>query len=247
MPETPVRFQCRHILASGRRCASPSLRHEAFCYFHHASRRPIPQSEIQARRGHQSTFTLPSLEDRTSIQLALHQILTRIASNDLDPKRAGLLLYGLQIAASNLPKEPAVQPPQIEEILYDETHGPIAPESEFHAAPREKTLEQILREQWARDEEQEAERAKQQAAKDQAAEERFLARKDDDPNTLPTLQAVAALLPTNHYPLPTVFRSTPKPNPMKILQKNGGGGTRTNVNAKARLLSAYFPLIAEAR
>ena len=105
MPETQPepRQHCRHIHASGHRCGSPSLRAQPFCYFHHTSRRPIPQTELDRRRGHQATFAIGSLEDRTSIQLTLAEILHRIATHDLDPRRAGLLLYGLQIAASNLP------------------------------------------------------------------------------------------------------------------------------------------------
>jgi hypothetical protein len=43
------------------------------------------------------------LEDRASIQLSIAEVLSRLAANDLDPKRAGLLLYGLQIASCNLP------------------------------------------------------------------------------------------------------------------------------------------------
>jgi hypothetical protein len=43
-------------------------------------------------------------EDRSAIQLAIGEVLRRIASNDIDPHRAGLLLYGLQIASLNLPK-----------------------------------------------------------------------------------------------------------------------------------------------
>ena len=173
MPETqtetqPVqpRFQCRHIHASGHRCASPSLRRETFCYFHHTTRKPISQKDLDHRRGHQAAFALPPTEDRTAIQLAIDEVLRRIAANDIDPKRAGLLLYGLQIASSNLPKpmqtkaQPAQpQPEPVEEIVDDEAHGPLAPIAEFQSAPREKGLYEILMEQWAKDAEDAAARA----------------------------------------------------------------------------------------
>lgn len=45
---------------------------------------------------------LPLLEDANSIQLALTQVLNALLQNHIDPKRAGLALYGLQIASSNL-------------------------------------------------------------------------------------------------------------------------------------------------
>ena len=154
---TAARMQCRHILASGHRCASPVLRNEEFCYYHHTTRGAAAKAEIQARRGQQSIFDLPELEDRTSIQLAIAEILRRIASHALDTRRAGLLLYGLQIASSNLPRPAAAQksdrraPEQVAEITLDETHGPIAPAAEITIAERDKSLEQILLEQWHRD------------------------------------------------------------------------------------------------
>ncbi len=124
---TPM--QCRHVFTDGHRCLGHCLRHEPFCYFHHTARRPISNPAARRRRG--TTFTLPELEDRASIQLALSEILQRIAANDLDPKRAGHLLYGLQIAASLLPKlDPKAQPKSVSEITHDEELGDLAPAAE---------------------------------------------------------------------------------------------------------------------
>jgi hypothetical protein len=136
MPEitesTPM--QCRHVFTDGRRCAAACLRHEPFCYYHHTTRRPI--ANLPARRRRSATFTLPELEDRASIQLALSEILQRIASNDIDPKRAGHLLFGLQIATSLLPKpDPkAKTPPRtVSEITHDEELGDLAPAQQVGA------------------------------------------------------------------------------------------------------------------
>ncbi len=142
---------------------------------------------------------MPELEDRTSIQLALQEILSLLASNNLDPKRAGLLLYGLQIASSNLPRQTPQQlesqPDPIEDILFDDLHGPIAPEAEYQTTPGRKTLEQILREQWAQDDLDEA--ARQRVPHDHEAEgEVIVGEIPPPPQTLPTLQAVAAPTPT---------------------------------------------------
>jgi len=100
MSSTDTRMQCRHVLLSGLRCGSPALQKEYFCYYHHSTRKPV--ENLRERRAHQSTFVLPALEDRTSIQLALGEILARIADHTLDTKRAGLLLQTLQVAKSNL-------------------------------------------------------------------------------------------------------------------------------------------------
>ncbi len=100
------RYQCRHIRANGRRCAGRALRNEPFCYYHQSTRRPA-QDPRQPRYpdADREPFSLPVLEDRAAIQLAISQVLARIAANDLDPKRAGLLLYGLQVATAALARE----------------------------------------------------------------------------------------------------------------------------------------------
>jgi len=124
-PETePTQFQCRHIFTDGRRCDSPAIRGpegaDSFCYYHHNSRRPIQDAPTRRRR--QSRFALPNPEDRSAIQQALGQVLQKIASNDIDPRRAGLLLYGLQIASLNLLKSRPDEPPA--EIVSEVTHDP---------------------------------------------------------------------------------------------------------------------------
>ena len=142
--ETPKQYQCRHIFTDGRRCASPCLRQEDFCYYHHTTRKPV--ANPHQRRSRRSTFHLPLPEDRSAIQPSIGQVLQRIASNDIDPRRAGLLLYGLQIASLNLPKpEPTATPNQaepetVEEITIDPTLGVLAPRAEVSKPKHAKAL-----------------------------------------------------------------------------------------------------------
>jgi hypothetical protein len=143
----PVRFHCRHIFTDGLRCGSFCLRGEEFCYYHHNSRRPVPIQEIQHRKLHREEFVLPNLEDRSAIQATISEVLQRIAANEIDPRRAGLLLYGLQIASLNLPKpDPTAKPAKmVEEVVVDPTFGAIAPRCERHKKPRKKSVtEQLL-------------------------------------------------------------------------------------------------------
>ena len=105
MPDTteaPKQYQCRHIFTDGRRCASPCLRKEEFCYYHHTTRRPV--ANPQRRRSRRSAFHLPLPEDRSAIQASIGEVLQRIASNDIDPRRAGLLLYDSRSQASTSEK-----------------------------------------------------------------------------------------------------------------------------------------------
>jgi hypothetical protein len=144
--ETPKRYQCRHIFTDGHRCGSPCLRSENLCYYHHTTRRPAHNP--RARRCRRSTFEIPLPEDRSAIQYTIGQVLQRIAANDIDPRRAGLLLYGLQIASLNLPKQqPAAKsaPETVEEITTDPELGLLAPPAEVgHATRRKSTIAQLL-------------------------------------------------------------------------------------------------------
>ena len=148
-PTKTKQYQCRHIFTDGRRCASPCLRQEEFCYYHHTTRRPV--ADPRQRRSRRSTFDLPHPEDRSSIQSSIGEVLRRIAANEIDTKRAGLLLYGLQIASINLPratppgpapkrrlysylkadKEDTSETTLVKEFVVDPRFGILAPRTEI--------------------------------------------------------------------------------------------------------------------
>ena len=164
-PDEETLYQCRHILTDGRRCGSPSLRKEHFCYYHHKIRRPVPIRELEARRGMQGVFELPNPEDRSAIQHAIGQVLQRIAANELDPRRAGLLLYGLQIASLNLLKnyQKVIPEAYVEAVEVDPEFGELAPQTEFtenhgRKGSVAKLLEKLQRERPQPEERQEPER-----------------------------------------------------------------------------------------
>ena len=188
-----TRFQCRHIFTDGRRCASPALRNENFCYYHHTSRKPAP-----TRASRSKSFTLPIPEDRSAIQQSIGEVLQRIASGQLDPRRAGLLLYGLQIASLNLKSAHPAQPSTdfVTELTLDPALGPLAPPAEMEQPEEEElgTVERLWR-QFEKEEE----------------EERLRALAADDSITL---QAAADLHP----------KSRPNSHPLKTLRKNTGEG-----------------------
>ena len=96
--------ECRHIFTSGKKCQSPALKDHDFCYFHQSNRR-VPQVR-EANLGLQeqpSTVVhhLTPLEDADAIQLALSDVVLALAANRIDPRRAQILIYGLQVASQN--------------------------------------------------------------------------------------------------------------------------------------------------
>src|SRR6266702_3911917 len=126
------RYRCRHVFTDGHRCGSPSLRQQELCYYHHASRRGP-----SGGRGH---FLMPRIDDRPAIQIAIYDILARIALGEIELKTAGMLLYGLQTAASNLTQHekalrsaPANPEPLVEDVVSNPFLGDLAPIEEIPA------------------------------------------------------------------------------------------------------------------
>jgi hypothetical protein len=92
--------RCTHIKTNGTQCGSPALRGRRFCYFHKNWREQRVQ--LNAKHSACASITLPVLEDADSFQVSLMQVLRLILAGQVDPKMAGLLLYGLQTASLNL-------------------------------------------------------------------------------------------------------------------------------------------------
>ena len=105
MPSYPNR--CQHIKVNGTQCGSPALRRNRFCYFHkrhHDERVELNAGRQKNARGRRRTIAidLPVFEDANSIQVSLMQITRLLIAGDMDAKTAGLILYALQTASSNL-------------------------------------------------------------------------------------------------------------------------------------------------
>ncbi|WP_260704960.1 hypothetical protein [Edaphobacter flagellatus] len=94
------RIRCRHTKPDGARCGSPALRGSNLCHYH-SEVRGTPE-QIRQRKARHHSFALPSPRSRAGLQDALGTIMHAIAGNEIDLRRAGLLLYALQIANSNL-------------------------------------------------------------------------------------------------------------------------------------------------
>ena len=87
---------CSHIKADGALCRAIPMKNKTRCYFH---------QQAQARQRqlkNNPTLTMPVIEDVPSIQLALMDVVNRLAQGTIEARNAGLILYALQIASSNL-------------------------------------------------------------------------------------------------------------------------------------------------
>ncbi len=152
----PTKF-CRHIKANGERCGSLALLSQPFCYYHveleRRHRRCSTRRDTTLTVLHPMTLqdgsqrdpllaepsahlqlNFPPLEDRHSIQIALSMVITALAEDRIDPKRAALLFYGLQVASLNAHKlnpVPRRELGKVSKTVVDESNGNlIAPDEE---------------------------------------------------------------------------------------------------------------------
>jgi hypothetical protein len=88
---------------------------------------PIDHREQLNTHTSAASLDLPPIEDTASIQLALIEVLQALAANRLDTKRAGLLLYGLQVASANA-KHCKIPSHGVRSITHTDDGIPLAPQ-----------------------------------------------------------------------------------------------------------------------
>ena len=126
--------ECRHIKTSGGKCGSPALRGQPFCYFHSRLRERTARLPAAFDRSR-----APTLEDRGAIQLAISEIAMAVANYQMDHKRAGVLLYALQIASHNAKNsEEIVSSHAVSEVTRTEHGEEMAPEGATAGTARRK-------------------------------------------------------------------------------------------------------------
>jgi hypothetical protein len=85
--------RCAKIKADGTICGSPRMKNHLFCYAHDQ------MEEARAKK-----LVLPALEDANGILMAVMLVQRALIDDEITEKKAGLLLYSLQIAAASVNK-----------------------------------------------------------------------------------------------------------------------------------------------
>jgi hypothetical protein len=151
MSEVP---RCQHVKVNGTQCGSPALRRKRFCYFHDNYRET--QARLLAEQSKISMGNFPLLEDANSVQVAVMHVIHLLGSGKIDNKMAGLMLYALQTASSNM-KRVSFEAEKVTDVVIDQDtldltciNGPqwfdrdfeenAAEETEVAAAAKEEDL-----------------------------------------------------------------------------------------------------------
>jgi hypothetical protein len=115
MVEYPVEIRrCQHIKVNGAQCGSPALKGKKLCFFHNRSR-PVTIKVTEGWRN--GEILLPAFEDASSIQFTVRQVAQMLLEQKIGHKTAGLLLYALQLAVTNLKQMDAEKPRPTQMVL----------------------------------------------------------------------------------------------------------------------------------
>ena len=83
--------RCEKVREDGTVCGSPQMKGYRYCYAH--------ERMLEMRSGR---LELPALEDANAVQMAIMRVQKALIDDEISEKKAGLLLYSLQMASSNL-------------------------------------------------------------------------------------------------------------------------------------------------
>jgi hypothetical protein len=83
--------RCRWVRQDGTMCGSPQMRKHIYCYAH--------KQMMEARA---LALRLPAPEDANAIHMSLMQVQKALIDDTISAKKAGLLLYSLQLALTNV-------------------------------------------------------------------------------------------------------------------------------------------------
>ena len=83
--------RCQWVRQDGTSCGSPQMKQHIYCFAH-----------MQMAEARTLTLMLPVVEDANAIQVGLMQIQKALIEDRISMKKAGLLLYSMQLAMTNV-------------------------------------------------------------------------------------------------------------------------------------------------
>lgn len=83
--------RCRWVRQDGTTCGSPQMKRHIYCFAH--------KQMMEARA---LALSLPALEDANAIQIGIMRIQKALIEDTISTKKAGLLLYSMQLALQNV-------------------------------------------------------------------------------------------------------------------------------------------------
>jgi hypothetical protein len=110
--------RCQHIKTNGTQCGAPALKGAKFCYYHQESR--PERVKVKGADGKAMAVLVPVFEDANSIQTMVRRVAILLLEDKIDGKKAGQLLYALQIASANLRQMRDEKPRAVQVVIEPE-------------------------------------------------------------------------------------------------------------------------------
>ena len=121
--------RCRWVKQDGTSCRSPQMREHIYCFAH--------KQMMEARA---VALRLPALEDANAIQIGLMRVQQALIEDTITTKKAGLLLYSMQLALTNVGQTTFGQAKD-EELVTDTVDEEEAFSQDQHQSQRPFTTE----------------------------------------------------------------------------------------------------------
>jgi hypothetical protein len=139
--------RCRWVRQDGTGCGSPQMKRHIYCFAH----KQLAEAQALA-------LLLPALEDANAIQVGLMRIQKALIDDTISTKKAGLLLYSMQLALQNVgqvtfgqakAEQPVRETVSVEEAFREEAlsdqHSAFSQNQEFFTAKDAKEEEGLPR------------------------------------------------------------------------------------------------------
>jgi hypothetical protein len=124
--------RCEKVREDGTVCGSPQMKGYRYCYTHER----MLQTQSQK-------LELPALEDANGIQMAIMRVQKALIDDEITEKKAGLLLYSLQMASSNL-KHTTFTSKDKKEVVTEMPASPTASGSRIPGSPTSRVIGKSL-------------------------------------------------------------------------------------------------------
>lgn len=122
--------RCMWLREDGTACKSPKMKNDIHCYAHY-----------QMRKARAENLWLPALTDANAIQMAVMLVQRALIDDEITEKKAGLLLYSIQIAAANVHKTTFGQAD--EEMVTEIQPEPAAMDAHKEEMEKLKRIEKV--------------------------------------------------------------------------------------------------------
>jgi hypothetical protein len=121
--------RCRWVRQDGTSCGSPQMKKHIYCFAH--------RQMMEARA---LALSLPAPEDANAIQVGLMRIQKALIDDTISTKKAGLLLYSMQLALQNVGQTTFGQA-KTEELVRETVDEEEAISTQHSAFSQDKTFE----------------------------------------------------------------------------------------------------------